>query len=54
MLHCAAGLRALQARKELERLVKRVKATRDGMPIGTSLLHLQLLLWKVILGWLAS
>lgn len=27
-----AGLRALQSRKELEKLVKKVKATRDGMP----------------------
>lgn len=28
------GLRDLQGRKELEKLVKRVKSTRDGMPWG--------------------
>jgi dihydroorotate dehydrogenase len=32
----AAGLRALQSRKELEKLVKRVKATRDGMSWGAA------------------
>ena len=31
-----AGLRALQGRKELERLVKKVKQTRDGMPWGAA------------------
>ena len=32
----AAGLRALQGRKELEKLVKRVKSTRDSMPWGAA------------------
>ena len=31
-----AGLRALQGRKELEKLVKKVKQTRDGMPWGAA------------------
>ncbi len=31
-----AGLRALQGRKELEKLVKRVKATRDSMAWGAA------------------
>lgn len=31
-----AGLRALQGRKELQNLVKRVKATRDSMPWGAA------------------
>ncbi len=33
---CGAGLRALQSRKELEKLVKKVKATRDGMSWGAA------------------
>ena len=32
----AAGLRALQGRKELEKLVRKVKATRDGMSWGAA------------------
>ena len=33
--HCISGLRALQGRKELEKLVKRVKNTRDQMQWGS-------------------
>ena len=32
--HGCAGLRALQGKKELEKLMRRVKATRDGMEWG--------------------
>ena len=32
----SAGLRALQGRKELEKLVKRVKSTRDSMSWGAA------------------
>jgi dihydroorotate dehydrogenase len=31
-----AGLRALQGRRELEKLVRQVKATRDAMPWGAA------------------
>ncbi len=34
--HMLAGLRALQGRKELEKLVKKVKQTRDGMSWGAA------------------
>lgn len=33
---CGAGLRALQSRRELEKLVRKVKATRDGMSWGAA------------------
>ena len=33
---CSAGLRALQGRKELEKLVRQVKITRDSMHWGAA------------------
>ena len=33
---CGAGLRALQGRKELEKLVRQVKITRDSMHWGAA------------------